>query len=70
MPLRPCYPQRHLIMKYTLTLSDRRDLKRICEILTKHTEIMECLNEDSEKSIDGGAAMVYKVEITLKEDWA
>ncbi|KKT42418.1 MAG: hypothetical protein UW28_C0002G0011 [Parcubacteria group bacterium GW2011_GWA2_44_13] len=56
-------------MKYTLTLSDRRDLKRIYEILTKHTEIMECLNKDSGKSADGGATMIYKVEITLEEDW-
>lgn len=57
-------------MKYTLSLSDRKGLKRVCELLTKYVEIMEILNEDSKRSPKGGAYMSYEVEIKLKEGWS
>jgi len=56
-------------MEFALTLADRNDLRRICELLTKQTEIMELLNDDSQHSAGGGAAMSYKVKIKLKENW-
>ncbi len=56
-------------VRYKLTLAARYDLKRICDLLEKHTELMELLNEDSKKSPAGGAAMSYEVKIELKERW-
>lgn len=60
---------RRLPTKHALTLSDRKDLKRICNILANYTEIMEALNEDSKHSSKGGAFVEYEVKIELKEEW-
>ena len=56
-------------VKHRLTLADRGDLKRICTLLTKYAEIMELLNADSKRSVKGGAALSYEVEIVLRENW-
>ena len=56
-------------MKYSLTLADRKDLKRIQDLLTNYTSIMEILNKDSKNSPNGGAFVHYEVKIKLKEVW-
>lgn len=56
--------------KCELNLVDREDLNRVINFITKHFEIMEILNEDSERAIKGGgAAMYYKVKIAFEEVW-
>lgn len=55
--------------RYALLFFNRNDLKRICELLTKHAEIMKILNEDSRKSPEGGAQIHYEVRIELEEKW-
>lgn len=52
-----------------LRLANRKDLERICALLTNHVEITELLNEDSKKDPDAEAYMHYEVEINLKEIW-
>lgn len=54
---------------YSLSLANQADLKRICALLTKYTEIMEILNADSKHSLAGGAHVSYEVKIELKEKW-
>ena len=56
-------------MKYTLSLIDREDSKRINKIINHHVGIMEAMNEDSKESSKGGAAMSYEVEIEFKDRW-
>lgn len=57
-------------MKYRLTLADKAGLRRICDLLKRHAEIMEILNADSKRSSEGGAAMHYEVAIELKSKWS
>jgi len=57
-------------MKHSLTLADRKDLRRIKDLLESYTRIMEILNEDSKRSPSGGAVMRYEVEVKLKEVWS
>lgn len=57
------------VSEHALTLLNKRDLKRICEILTHYSEIMNLLNDDSKNSPNGGACMHYEVTLTLKEVW-
>lgn len=56
--------------RYTLSLADSRDIKRICGLLAHHAQIMRILNEDSKRSLAGGAAMTYEVKIELEEKWS
>jgi len=57
-------------MKHSLTLADKKDLKRIQDLLTNYARIMKILNEDSKESPGGGAALYYEVEIKFKEVWS
>lgn len=55
---------------YALSLADKKDLRRIYELLAHHAAIIKILNDDSRRSPRGGAAMTYEVRIELKERWS
>lgn len=57
------------ISKYELELTDIKSLERIKKLFDHHYLIMQILNADSDASIDGGAAVHYKVKIKFEENW-
>jgi len=56
--------------EYNLELHATKDGKRIEQIVSKHLQIMDILNDDSKEAIKGGAAMYYEIKIKLEEKWS
>ncbi len=54
---------------YNLDLTDAKDLARIKKLLDNQFQILTILNEDSEKSIDGGATSYYTIKLEIEEKW-
>ena len=57
-------------MKYELELNNEiSSVNRIKQLLDHLYDILTIQNEDSEKGIDSGAGVHYKIKIDVQEKW-
>ena len=55
--------------KYQVEIQDKEGLKRAQNLLAAEFSKLVIMNEDSDKSVHGGAVCMLQVEITLGEEW-